>query len=169
MRRLATAYTRVGDALRLDAGPSNTRQIIDQLNRVAQKARDERLSAEEVLAEIADINPDLAKKLKSIGPWPVVGILIFLFWLVKSVTLDLRVDVNWLIDQAWHLSHGQDPDQHLNTSPPDFPLRPQAPSALRRTPFNQAIVEATSPNRNARRRTTAEANRKQRRKNRGSR
>lgn len=155
------SYTRVGDILRLDAGPLSTRQIIDELNRIAEKALAEHLTTEEVLAEIADISPDLAKKLKSVGPWPVVGILMFLFWLVKSVTLDLQVDVNWLIDQAWHLSHSQDPDQHLDTPPPDFPLKPQAP-APKRTPFEQTIVQSTAPNRNARRTAASKAKRKAR-------
>jgi hypothetical protein len=125
--------------------------MIDELNRIAQKARAERLSTEDVLAEIADISPDLAKKLKAIGPWPVVGILIFLFWLVKSVSLDLKIDVNWLIDEAWHVAHGDDPKQHIGTQPPEFDPAPQ-----KRVP-NRA------PNRSARRRATAQAKREDRR------
>jgi hypothetical protein len=157
------SYTQVGDGLRLDAGPLSTRQIINQLNRVANKARSESLTTEEVLAEIADVSPDLATKLKSIGPWPVVGLLIFLFWLVKSVSLDIRVDVNWLIDQAWHLSHGPDPTQHVDTPPPSLPSeRPRSPHQPSKSPFEQTIAQSDAPNRNARRRSAAIARRRRR-------
>jgi hypothetical protein len=142
-----------------------TRGIIDELNQLAEKARAERLSTDEVLAELADISPDLAKKLRSIGPWPAVGLIMLLFWLVKSFTLDLHVDVNWLIDEAWHLSHGEDPVQHIGTHPPELPaeivqrpLFPKKPS-----PFETAIIQNAAPNRHARRRASASAKRQRRR------
>jgi len=158
-------YSSTLDGLRLDAGPLKTIGIIKELNRLAEKAKAEHLSTEEVLAELADINPDLAKKLKSIGPWPVVGLVILLFWLVKSFSLELHVDVNWLIDEAWHLSHGEDPAQHVGADPPEFhpevaqrPLFPKGP-----TPFERAIIQSTAPNRQARRRESAKAKRQSRR------
>jgi hypothetical protein len=155
-------YSSTRDRLRLDVGPLKTLGIINELNRLAEKARAEHLSAEEVLAELADISPDLAKKLKSIGPWPVVGLAILLFWLVKSFSLDLHVDVNWLIDEAWHVSHGDDPIQHIGTDPPEFhpevahrPIAPKEP-----TPFERVIIQSTAPNRHARRRAAATAKRR---------
>jgi hypothetical protein len=152
-------YSNRGDGLKLDAGPLKTRGIINELNRLAEKARAERLSTEDVLAELADISPDLAKKLRAIGPWPAVGLIMLLFWLVKSFSLDLHVDVNWLIDEAWHLSHGQDPAQHIGTPPPQVPAeiaqRPLFPK--KPTPFETAIIQSTAPNRHARRRALATA------------
>lgn len=150
-------YSAHGNTLRLDAGPLSTRQIISELSRVAQKAREERLSTEEVLAELVNINPDLAKKLKSIGPWPVVGLIILLFWLVKSFTLDLKIDVNWLIDQAWHVSHGQDPDQHIGTSPPKFRPGPALVHQPETSPSKQDNIPSRAPNRHARRQAEAQA------------
>jgi len=153
-------YSNVGDELRLDAGPLSTRSIISELNRIAKNAQEKRLTTDEVLAEIADVSPELATKLKGIGSWPVVGIVLLLFWLVKSVTLDLKVDVNWLIDQAWHIAHGQDPESHLDTAPPPFP-EPPTPVQPKQTPFDPPVLAAQmAPNRHARRRAASEAKRK---------
>ena len=157
-------YSSVGEHLKLIAGPLSTRQIINQLNPIAKKAQAQSLTTEEVLAEIADISPDLAKKLKSIGPWPVVGILIFLFWLVKSVTLSLDINVNWLIDEAWHVAHGEDPYAHVGTTPPQSPIH-EAPQRSNPTPFEQTIVQSASPNRNARRRAASRTRKKGGREN----
>jgi hypothetical protein len=157
-------YSRSGDRLRLDAGPLKTRTIIDELNRLAEKAKAEHLSTEEVLAELADISPDLAKKLRAIGPWPTVGLVILLFWLVKSFSLDLRVDVNWLIDEAWHLSHGEDPMQHIGTPPPEYPPEiAQQPLRPKESPLERVIIQSSAPNRQARRRAAAKAKRQTRR------
>lgn len=153
-------YSNVDDELRLDAGPLSTRALIRELNRIAKNARTKHLSADDVLAEIADVSPELATKLKGIGPWPVVGIVLLLFWLVKSVTLDLKVDVNWLIDQAWHIAHGQDPDSHLDSPPPQFPEQ-SPPVQPKTTPFDApALASHSAPNRRARRRAASEAKRR---------
>jgi hypothetical protein len=153
-------YSTVGDVLKLDSGPPSTRKMVEELGLIAERALHEKLTAEEVLAEIADVSPDLAQKLRGIGPWPVVGILLLLFWLVKSVTLDLKVDVNWLIDQAWHLGHGDDPDRHLDTLPPEFPEPPMpAPPKDRFGASNLAAVGASGLNRKARRRVKAQTRR----------
>lgn len=152
-------YSNVRDELRLDAGPLSTRAMIDELNRIAKKAREKNFTAEEVLAEIADVSPELATKLKGLGPWPVVGIMLLLFWLVKSVNLDLRVDVNWLIDQAWHIAHGEDPDSHLDSPPPQFPEQ-SSPAQPKPMPLDPPVLAAPIvPNRRARRRESSKAKR----------
>lgn len=149
-------YDSVEDVLKLVAGPASTRTLVDHLDRIAKSAREEKLTAEEVLAEIADVSPELAKKLRGIGKWPSVGLVLLLFWIVKSCTLDLTVDFNWLIDQAWHMGHGEDPDQHLKSDPPQFPFDP--PPSKPADPFGNMVLAQSTPNvqnRRARRRASS--------------
>src|SRR5687768_4280941 len=51
-------YSAVGDVLKLDSGPPSTRKMIEELGLIAERARHEKLTAEEVLAEIADVSPE---------------------------------------------------------------------------------------------------------------
>lgn len=154
-------YSVDGDQLRLDAGPLNTRQMISELQRIAEAARENKLTTEEILAEIADVSPDLARKLRGIGSWPVLGLALVLFWIIKSFTLDVKIDFNWLIDEAWHVAHGEDPVQHLDSNPPK-PLQPISPSRPKRNPLEQpnlAGLPARASNRLARRKAAAERRR----------
>ena len=151
-------YDSVGEVLKLVSGPSDTFTLVAELEKIATNARNKGLTAQDILTEIAGVSPDLATKLNGIGPWPVVGLLLFLFWIVKSVTLDINVDFNWLIDQAWHISHGEDPDAHLDSLPPQFPDGP----ASHQSPFPEPIIAhvTTTPlNRQARRRAAAQKRR----------
>jgi hypothetical protein len=156
-------YNSVGGALALIAGPSSTAKLLKQLSRIASEAHTNKLTAQEVLAEIADVSPDLANKLRGIGSWPTVGLILLLFWIVKSVSFDLKVDFNWLIDQAWHVAHGQDPDRHLNSAPPQFPLDSNPGPAS--PPFGSPVIASfppSSPNRHARRVKAAQPRRSRR-------
>lgn len=150
-------YSHAGGKLKVDKGPPRTHALVAELKRIAEVARARKLTTEEVLAEIADVSPGLAKKLKGIGPWPVAGLLLFLFWLIKSVSLNMNFDVNHLIDQAWHLGHGDDPEQHLDTPPPDLKDF-DIPSPTH--PPELDTVIASAPNRQARRKAAARAKRK---------
>lgn len=144
-------FNSTASGLELVSGPSRTRELIEQLRKIAQDARAKKLTSEEVLAEVADVNPELAAKLKGIGPWPVYGLILFLFWLVKGVSLDLKIDVNYLIDQAWLIANGERPERYLESAPPEFPHKPApAPDALNSDPFG------VGSNRLARRRAAAQ-------------
>jgi hypothetical protein len=55
-------------------------------------------------------------------------LILIVIWFAKSVTLDIKVDLNKLIEQAYHLSQGQDPEQHLDTDPPPSAVIPEEPS-----------------------------------------
>lgn len=154
-------YSTEQNRLKLDAGPLSTRALLTELERIATHAKSESLSTEDILAEIADVSPDLAKKLKGVGPWPVVGLILILFWIVKSLTLNLTIDVNWLIDEAWHIAHGEDPEAHLDSDPPK-PLQPTEKRPKSRIPLeNPTLASAAiiAPNRKARRSTRAKARR----------
>lgn len=147
-------YNAVGDALSLMAGPPSTKTLLDELMRIADEARKNNLTAMEVLAEIADVSPDLATKLRGIGSWPTIGLILLLFWIVKSVSLDLKIDFNWLIDQAWHIAHGQDPERHLDSPPPEFPFDPEPPPSGPLTD-SPTLAALSAPNRNARRKAAS--------------
>ena len=111
-------YSTTSGELALDSGPASTRDMMQRLKLIAEKAKAEKLSADEIIAEIADVNPELAAKLRTRFPLPAFVLLIVLFWIVKSFSLNLSVDVNRLVDQAYHLAKGQDPQQHVTEIPP---------------------------------------------------
>lgn len=89
------------------SGPEITLQVAERLRAVAKRARDGEIKAQEIIAEIAGISPELAEKLtskKSMGVGILILILIMIF---KSVTLDIKIDVNRLIDQAMGMADAQ--------------------------------------------------------------
>ncbi len=85
--------------LKLKHGPPLTRAMIDGLAGIARAAKAKTIETEELLAEIADVSPDLAAKLRERGLGYFVIVLV-LIWLIKSVSLNITVDVNKLIEQA---------------------------------------------------------------------
>jgi hypothetical protein len=101
-----------GGALVLDHGPASSRAMMERLYGVARRAKEEDLTAREIIAEVAEINPGLAKKLEKKG-LPAFVLLIFLFLFVRHFDVHVDVDLNKLIDQAYHIAQGQDPEQHL--------------------------------------------------------
>ena len=92
-------YEYSGSFLKLKHGPPLTRAMIDDLAAIARAAKEKTIDAEEFLAEIADVSPELAAKLRERGLSYFVIVLV-LIWLIKSVSLNITVDVNQLIDQA---------------------------------------------------------------------
>lgn len=76
-----------------------TAKLVDELRAVARKAKEERLTASEIISEVADINPELAEKLQRRG-LPAFTLILLIIWMLKSFTIDVKVDVNRLIDQG---------------------------------------------------------------------
>jgi hypothetical protein len=113
-------YAQIGDGtymgtatgVALQSGPPSTRAMIAQLYGVAKRAKEEDLSVKEIIAEVAEINPALAKKLEKRG-LPVFVLIVFLFLFVRHISIEAKIDVNHLLDQAYHIAKGQDPEQHL--------------------------------------------------------
>ena len=156
MARIADGtYDSVSDTLELVSGPSSSRAIIEKLRELAAKSRRENLTAKEIINEIAGISPEFALKIEQGRNWPAIGLILILIWVVKSVSLDIRIDFNWLIDQAWHIAHGEDPASHLESdAPPPFPYDP--PHRAPQLPIDQVtIASAQYPNRHARRAAVA--------------
>jgi hypothetical protein len=99
----------------LRAGPASSHAMMERLYGLAKRAKEEDLSAKEILAEVADINPELAKKLEK-KPLPVFILLLVILLIVKhfEIKADISLDINHVIDQAYHLSKHEDPEQHLD-------------------------------------------------------
>lgn len=105
------------DQLTLINGPTLTRQMIEQLTRIAKTAKAGVTDAEALLAEVAEVSPELAAKLRSRG-LPLFLIILTLVWLIKSVTINVTVDLNRLIDQAIGISAESSDPKLLESDPP---------------------------------------------------
>lgn len=135
--------------------PLSTLQMIDRLRGIAERARDRvkegAAEVEELLTEVAEVSPELAKKLRARHGLPIFAIILLLIWLIKSVEIDVDVDLNHLIDQAYHLSQGQDPESHLEDP---LPI-PTKPAPMSPPPAISEDRLEWPPNRRARRRQRA--------------
>ncbi|WP_306094989.1 hypothetical protein [Qipengyuania flava] len=98
-------------------GPPLTATVLKDLERIASKATAGELTADEILAEVAGVSPELAKKLRSKGLGPLV-LIIILVWLVQSCTLNITVDINELIDQANGAAQSKSIEQVRDDPPP---------------------------------------------------
>lgn len=126
----------IGDAIykyqeelfQLKSGDARTWKMFDRLQEIADRARaNSEIKAEELLAEVSEVNPDLAKKLRSRLGLRAAAIILALYWLIKSVSLNIEIDVSKVIDQVHHLSKGEDPEQHYDNHPPELPVPQEEP------------------------------------------
>lgn len=92
-------YKYADENFELIDGPLLTRDMVSKLASIAGSARSSRSDAGEIIAAIAEVSPELAEKLRSKGLGYFV-IVLLLIWIIKSVSLDIKVDLNRLIDQA---------------------------------------------------------------------
>lgn len=153
-RVLDGIYSNEAGSLKVDHGSSFTRAVADQLNSIAQKAREQKLRPDEILAEVAEVSPELAERLKKQFPLPAFVIILVLIWLIKSVNLEIDIDLSRLIDQAWHISQGDDPERHYDDPPPTpDPIEREEPTPLERPTL--AGLQTDRRNRRARRQAKA--------------
>lgn len=110
-------FNLLDNALYLIDGPPLTRLMIERLKGIAEAAKEKAADAEALLAEIADVNPDLAEALRKRG-LPYFVITLILIWLFKSVTLNVTVDLNRLIDHAEAAATSSGPAQLLDAPVP---------------------------------------------------
>lgn len=152
-------YSSVQDTLELISGPKSSRDTLEALRGLVQRSQNENLTAKEIIREISGISPEFAKKIEQGRSWPAVGLILFLVWMIKSVSLDIRIDFNWLVDQAWHISHGEHPERHLDSdAPPAFPYDP--PHEPPPFPIEQVTLASTSSENRQIRRAAAARRRK---------
>lgn len=120
-------YEYSGGELRLVNGPPLTRAMVAKLAEITQAAKAKRIEAEELLAEVADVSPELAQKLRSHG-FGYFAIMLLLIWLLKSVSLEIKIDLNELIDQAREVSSEVDDPSILDAPLPYTQPAPREPS-----------------------------------------
>ena len=152
-------YSSVRETLELISGPKSSRDTFEALRKLAERSRSENLTAKEIIREMSGISPEFTKKITQGRSWPAVGLILLLIWMIKSVSLDIRIDFNWLVDQAWHISHGDDPEHHLDSDgPPAFPYDPppEAPSL----PLERVTMASASTENRQMRRAAAARRRK---------
>lgn len=124
--------------LRLTNGPPLTKDMIGKLTEIAQSAKTKPIETEELLAEVADVNPELAHKLRERG-LGYFAIILLLIWLLKSVSLNITVDLNELIDQAQGTASEGD-----NPSVLSAPL-PHPEAGPNERPHSIAAAQETAP------------------------
>jgi ribosomal protein S27AE len=112
------------DEVDLIEGPPLTHALILQLQKIVQSSKDKHPGAEEILAEVAEISPELAARIRKRG-LPALAIILLLIWLIKSVSLNIDIDLNRLIDQAQGVAEHDSSRDVLDTP---LPIEPTAPS-----------------------------------------
>lgn len=125
-------YKYSNESFDLKHGPSLTREMITQLTQITDAIKTRSIKAEELLAEVADVSPELAGKLRERG-LTYFGIALLLIWLLKSVQISINVDLNRLIDQVQGVTAEQNDQRVLDLPlPPDQrdPTNPRYPVAI---------------------------------------
>ena len=141
-------YTIQNSTLLAVEGPDITVQVALRLGAIWEKVKEDAdISVSEILSEIAGVSPELAAKIGKKG-FGVFGILMLLFWLIKSVQLNLTLDINKLIDQA----QGYEQNQEMLQQPEDIPIPEDAIINEPTPPTIAAGSISSTPNRKERRR-----------------
>lgn len=130
------------------SGPKVTLEVARRLGAIVEKARDNAsFNATDVIAEIADVSPELADKIKNrgLGIW---ALLLLLIWLIKSVELNITLDLNKLIEQTQGHDQNHVPDRGFE----EYPIPQDAIIVTDSYPAIAVNKISTSPNRKERRR-----------------
>jgi hypothetical protein len=135
------------------SGPKLTLEVARRLGAIVEKAKDNNaFNATDIIAEIAEVSPELADKIKSrgLGIW---ALLLLLIWLIKSVELNVTLDLNRLIEQTQGHEHNNGPDQGFEAYPipedaivrthaqPEIATNQNSSSSNRKERRRQASVE----------------------------
>ncbi len=147
------------------AGSEITKESFAKLRDLYTKhksaAQEEKFSATELLAEIAGVSPELAEKLRRTKGMNVAVALLALFWLINSVKLDIKIDLNRLIDQAFSLVEKSSSPSNILLDPPPFPTNELPPTKMvgqgRGEPSRQARRRQASQERKRRKRGATSA------------
>ncbi len=132
-------------------GPKITLQVAERLRAIARKANEGEIAAQEIITEIAGISPALAEKLVSKKGMGIGFLILVLIFIVKSVTLDIKIDINRLIDQV----SGMSDERGKYNLPDNFDEATLPEPAIIREPASPTIAAGPA---------TASQNRKERRR-----
>ncbi len=101
----STIHKSGGGSFEVTGSSLATREALRSLAAIAKaarskaKAKDSSLTVEEIINEVAGVSPELAKKLKERG-LTVYLLILALFWIISQVSLEIKIDVNSLVDRA---------------------------------------------------------------------
>jgi hypothetical protein len=88
--------------------PPATHALLAKLKRIAEQAKENSPTNEELLKDIAAVSPELAKALEPISKKVLPSFLLaMLFWFVThfSVNMEVKLDLSQLVSQAFHATH----------------------------------------------------------------
>ncbi len=145
------------DELHLIDGPPLTQAMMASLQGIVEKAKNETLTADELISEVAGVSPELAEKIRKKGLGPFV-IVLLLIWLLHSCQLNLTVDLNELMDQAQGVEQTEDADDFLNTPLPEN-IKAETPKPT------FAATEKSTPSRQVRRQMERQAKKRDKGRN----
>ena len=95
-------FQQIGGEIHMISGSHQDRANLNRLKKlrnVAVKAKSEKIAAHEILAEVADIDPDLARRIAKIGNKRAWLIIALLFFFVRSCELNVSLDLNKAVEQ----------------------------------------------------------------------
>jgi hypothetical protein len=99
------------------SGPKFTLDVARRLVAIVEKARDNTdFNATDIINEIADVSPELADKIKNRG-FGIWALLLLLIWLIKSVELNITLDLNKLIEHTQSYEQNHVPDHNFDAYP----------------------------------------------------
>lgn len=118
-------YSAKGHNISLDDGPPLTRAIIAQLNVILERAKKEGPDVHDFLAEVAEVSPEFSQALRKYDRYGLSLLILLMVFVLRSCDVSVNVDFNKLVDQAWHIHQGQDPNSHELPIPAEpAPLAP---------------------------------------------
>lgn len=122
-------YTAKDRTISLVDGPPLTRAIVEQLTKIVEKAKVEQPDVHDFLAEVAEVSPEFSQALRKYDRYGLHILILLMLFVLKSCDFSVKVDLNQLVDQGWHMAQGEDPNFHELPKP--APLVPPAPDDAR--------------------------------------
>lgn len=95
-------FVEVSGQAELVNGPELTKSMIDRLRGVYREAQSNNLTSAEIVSAISEISPEIAAKITKLD-LPKAFLLLLMVWMIKSVSLDISLDLNKVIDQVANL------------------------------------------------------------------
>ncbi|RWC17055.1 MAG: hypothetical protein EOS51_18165 [Mesorhizobium sp.] len=102
-RTIEGVFDASGDILRMLSGPDITPAILKRFASMLRKAQEEEITEQELITQAEEIKPGLGKAIKNVA---AKGGLMIVLWIIFTAlqncqfSLDAKVDVNRLVDQA---------------------------------------------------------------------
>lgn len=142
------------ETLVIKQAPQRTIDIFAELQRIADKAKAEKLDTAEILAEVAEVSPELADNLRKRGLTSTILVLL-LITLVNSCSINVNLDLNKAIEQGLQAIYGS--VSAPIAAPPAPQPRETKPTPDAALPTTTVAMLPAPPSRRARRRQRGRA------------